>query len=491
MYGPAAVAHRSTLDAARALLDRYFRDAEGRSDQRLDVGFIAADLDLRADRLHAGTDYLVARGLVRMETPDAAYLTELGVVAARSEEALESLPLVRSFQPTVPPPGRAGPRSGSAPIAELGLVPPEGGKTVRIELGARCSLGRAADNTVVVDDKRASKHHAQIYLDGGHYVLEDLQSANGTLLNSDYCTHPTPLSNEDEIVIGRTMVVYYGPSAVPSSRPPHGRSHSGPSTSPRPAASGPSSGAQPVSQSRGMPILKGRPAAAAPSDLFSRPREPSPFADVFDARDFDRHEEPHAAPRPSVDRDAPTVASEEGTAPPEPTILPPEEAPPADDVLPAPAPRKLEAADARTLVPHAPSLSLPPFPAGSGLSFDPADGHTGEVTVDAPMDPTPEPVLELSEIVRPETPSIEDPTLSLGLDLVGIGAEELPEAAANLAEFEHPAEVTAPPPFLRALERLEHEVLRVTGEGPHPLLQAVRTVREHPLVRAFAEEDME
>ena len=46
------------------------------------------------------------------------------------------------------------------------------------------TIGRALDNDIVLDDPRVSRHHAQLRLRQGHYVLYDTGSSGGTLVNS-------------------------------------------------------------------------------------------------------------------------------------------------------------------------------------------------------------------------------------------------------------------------------------------------------------------
>lgn len=46
------------------------------------------------------------------------------------------------------------------------------------------TIGRALDNDVVIDDPRASRHHAQLRLRQGRYVLYDTGSSGGTLVNN-------------------------------------------------------------------------------------------------------------------------------------------------------------------------------------------------------------------------------------------------------------------------------------------------------------------
>ncbi|MDD6372890.1 MAG: FHA domain-containing protein [Bifidobacteriaceae bacterium] len=47
------------------------------------------------------------------------------------------------------------------------------------------TLGRAADNVVILDDEFVSSHHARVFLDpaSGNWAVEDLNSTNGTVVN--------------------------------------------------------------------------------------------------------------------------------------------------------------------------------------------------------------------------------------------------------------------------------------------------------------------
>lgn len=50
-------------------------------------------------------------------------------------------------------------------------------------VGQRASIGRLPDNAVVVDNPAVSGHHAAVFRDGDHFVIEDLASTNGTFVN--------------------------------------------------------------------------------------------------------------------------------------------------------------------------------------------------------------------------------------------------------------------------------------------------------------------
>ena len=63
-------------------------------------------------------------------------------------------------------------------------------------------VGRQGDNDLRFDPQRdtsVSGYHAEIYMDGGRYMLKDLQSTNGTFLNSRKIDKPVPLKDGDEI----------------------------------------------------------------------------------------------------------------------------------------------------------------------------------------------------------------------------------------------------------------------------------------------------
>ena len=89
------------------------------------------------------------------------------------------------------------------------LVVSEGtltGTTVALQ-GQTISLGRAHDSTIVLDDDYASSRHARIYPDrDGQWIVEDLGSTNGTYLDRNRLTTPTPIPLGAPIRIGKTVI---------------------------------------------------------------------------------------------------------------------------------------------------------------------------------------------------------------------------------------------------------------------------------------------
>ena len=66
-------------------------------------------------------------------------------------------------------------------------------------------IGRAPDSTVVIADPRASRRHAEIRPSGQGFVVNDLGSMNGTLINGSPIREHM-LQDGDEIKIGSTTL---------------------------------------------------------------------------------------------------------------------------------------------------------------------------------------------------------------------------------------------------------------------------------------------
>ena len=64
----------------------------------------------------------------------------------------------------------------------------------------RFVLGRGEDADVVLTDLKASRHHAEIILDGSHWIIRDLGSANGILCNG-VSTRQAGLTGKDVVTL--------------------------------------------------------------------------------------------------------------------------------------------------------------------------------------------------------------------------------------------------------------------------------------------------
>jgi len=68
------------------------------------------------------------------------------------------------------------------------------------------SIGRLANNTIVVEDEFASNEHALVSKRDRRWWLEDLGSRNGTFLNDLPISVATVITSGDVITVGRTYL---------------------------------------------------------------------------------------------------------------------------------------------------------------------------------------------------------------------------------------------------------------------------------------------
>ncbi|WP_395295135.1 FHA domain-containing protein [Kitasatospora hibisci] len=109
-------------------------------------------------------------------------------------------------QPAAQQQTQGGGRRRGAPTQLVVVAGSLAGTTVALQ-GQTITLGRAHDSTIVLDDDYASSRHARIYPDQtGQWTVEDLGSTNGTYLDRQRLTAPTPLQPGMPIRIGRTVI---------------------------------------------------------------------------------------------------------------------------------------------------------------------------------------------------------------------------------------------------------------------------------------------
>ena len=95
------------------------------------------------------------------------------------------------------------------------LVVQEGGglkKGERYDLFGGLSIGRSPDADIRVEDRYASGIHARVFGRGGAYFAEDMNSTNGTLLNSAELHGEAQIHDGDLIRIGDTEFRFDGDS---------------------------------------------------------------------------------------------------------------------------------------------------------------------------------------------------------------------------------------------------------------------------------------
>lgn len=69
-------------------------------------------------------------------------------------------------------------------------------------------IGRSAQVDVPLVDDNASRQHCQVRKWAGKYVVEDLQSKNGTFVNGAKIVSEHPLNDGDLIAVGDTQLVF-------------------------------------------------------------------------------------------------------------------------------------------------------------------------------------------------------------------------------------------------------------------------------------------
>lgn len=70
------------------------------------------------------------------------------------------------------------------------------------------SIGRSPENDIVIDDIYSSRFHAQIIKKNDNFLIKDLDSANGTFLNSHKIEKESELKNGDIVIIGKTEIEF-------------------------------------------------------------------------------------------------------------------------------------------------------------------------------------------------------------------------------------------------------------------------------------------
>jgi pSer/pThr/pTyr-binding forkhead associated (FHA) protein len=104
------------------------------------------------------------------------------------------------------------PAAGSAALGGPGVGPARrlvitSGAKEGLELpleGDQLTIGRSADSGLVIRDDYTSTHHARLMLWDGTWMIQDLDSTNGTVVNGKKVGAPTAVPLNTPISIGTT-----------------------------------------------------------------------------------------------------------------------------------------------------------------------------------------------------------------------------------------------------------------------------------------------
>jgi len=73
--------------------------------------------------------------------------------------------------------------------------------------GGTVTIGRQPDNVFCIDNPAVSGHHAKVYAEGDHYVIEDSESFNGTYVNGQRISKVV-LRDGDNATIGKHTIEF-------------------------------------------------------------------------------------------------------------------------------------------------------------------------------------------------------------------------------------------------------------------------------------------
>jgi pSer/pThr/pTyr-binding forkhead associated (FHA) protein len=66
------------------------------------------------------------------------------------------------------------------------------------------TIGRSAESGLVIRDEYTSTHHARLMLWGDDWMIQDLDSTNGTFLDGNRVSIPVPVPPNTPVRIGTT-----------------------------------------------------------------------------------------------------------------------------------------------------------------------------------------------------------------------------------------------------------------------------------------------
>jgi hypothetical protein len=70
--------------------------------------------------------------------------------------------------------------------------------------GRQLTIGRAGDSDLIVDDEFTSTHHAKLIFINGEWLIQDLDSTNGTLLDGKKVATTTVVPMNTQVRVGQT-----------------------------------------------------------------------------------------------------------------------------------------------------------------------------------------------------------------------------------------------------------------------------------------------
>ena len=106
-----------------------------------------------------------------------------------------------------PPPAAKGPKGGPATADSVSRIVITSGPKAGIELplgNEPLTIGRSSESALVIRDDYTSSHHARLVLWGDQWMIQDLDSTNGTWHDGQRVTAPAPVTIGAPIKVGAT-----------------------------------------------------------------------------------------------------------------------------------------------------------------------------------------------------------------------------------------------------------------------------------------------
>ncbi len=132
-----------------------------------------------------------------------------GVRARKMPEAEaavpQNAPSPRQTKPVKDKPGAGGEAATTSTVSRIVITSgPKAG--LEIPLGTDpLTIGRSRESGLVIRDDFTSSHHARLVLWGEQWMIQDLDSTNGTWHDGDKVSTPTPIRAGAPVKVGATV----------------------------------------------------------------------------------------------------------------------------------------------------------------------------------------------------------------------------------------------------------------------------------------------
>lgn len=133
--------------------------------------------------------------------PEAAAAAVPAAPAAASRTAGATAPVSAPTRPA------AGPKGGPATADSVSRIVITSGPKAGIELplgNEPLTIGRSSESALVIRDDYTSSHHARLVLWGDQWMIQDLDSTNGTWHDGVRVSAPAPVTIGAPIKVGAT-----------------------------------------------------------------------------------------------------------------------------------------------------------------------------------------------------------------------------------------------------------------------------------------------